>query len=493
MNSINCDIATVWSNVMSKLKTVSMTAYTGWFNKVTPLCISDDRIIKIGVPDSFFADWIREHFGYMLENCIAECSYDYTFEFIEGYPALNTSGTTAAKPEVKQNIEEDSEQGLLFADDPLFAAEPEVQQPAPIQAAPVIDKANYKIYGINLSSLPNHTFKNFIVGEENRYAFETVRSVALNPGKIYNPLYVYGSTGVGKTHLLKAVANEALSINPNLTVRYTTCEDLVNEFVKCLEQGRKMYEFRAAMRDVDILLVDDVHTLSKKPRSQEEFFNTFNALYDNHKQIILTSDKQPCDIEGIEPRLISRFESGLTQEICPPDYETRLAILQALRNDPKVEIKVNDAILEFIAENITSNVRRLKGAFVRVTAYSGMKKDTVITTAHAEKILSALIAKETAEKTVYIEDIQRAVAHHFNLKMNDLLGNARPKNIAEPRMAAMYLCRKLTAHSLPEIGASFGKNHATIINATRKVPELCEKSKDFKRSLEIIEQQLTRR
>ena len=491
MNSITCDIATVWDDVMTKLKTVSMDAYTGWFSKVTPLCISDDRILKIGVPDSFFADWLNDHFGYMLENCLAECSYNYQFEFIEGYPAP----ANIIKDIVKQKTkEEDVAQGLLFADDPVFAETLEPEQSAAekqpdVAATPVVKK----ISGINIASINNHTFDNFIVGEENRYAFETIKSVALNPGKKYNPLYIYGSTGVGKTHLLKAVACEATSVNPNLTIRYTTCEDLVNDFVQCIQDGHKMYEFRAMMRDVDILLVDDVHTLSKKPRSQEEFFNTFNALHDNHKQIILTSDKQPCEIVGMEDRLVSRFESGLTQELCTPEFETRLAILRALRNDAKVEIKVSDQILEFIAENITSNVRRLKGAFVRVTTYAGMKKDTNITVAHAEKLLSALIAKETAAKTIYIEDIQRVVAQHFNLKINDLLGNARPKNIAEPRMAAMYLCRKLTKHSLPEIGASFGKNHATILNATRKIPELCEKSDDFKRAIDTIERQLTRR
>lgn len=493
MSTANYDIATVWNDVMEKLKSISIDTYNGWFCKTTPLCINDN-VLQIGVSDTFFGDWLVSHFGDLLERCIRDCGYELKFEVLDGYPDPAAQSET---PAVVPQTEDEQEQGLLFADDPLFA-EPEtvqtpVMQEAVISAAvqPVVETAPKKIIGINCNTSHLHTFKNFIVGEENRYAYETIRNVALNPGMIYNPLYIYGGTGVGKTHLLQAVAHEALANNPNLSIRYTPCEDLINQFVKYMEQGKNMHEFRSSLRDVDILLVDDVHILSKKTRSQEEFFNTFNTLYNGRKQIILTSDKQPCEIEGLEPRLVSRFESGLTQEICMPEYETRLAILRVLREDNSIKSKISDNILEFIADNITSSVRRLKGAFIRVTAYANMNKGMNITVDHAEKLLSTLIAKEMVAKTVYIDDIQRSVAQYFNIKVSDILGSARPKNIAEPRMAAMYLSRKLTTHSLPEIGSSFGKNHATIINAIKKVPELCEKSDDFKRSIEQIERQLT--
>ena len=494
MSYVNYDIVTVWNDVMEKLKSISIDTYNGWFCKTTPLCIKDNAI-QIGVSDTFFGDWLISHFGDLLDRCISECGYDLKYEIIDGYP-----DPTAKQPETPKAKPAEStlEQGWLFADDPLFAEPapeviPEQETPSvPVQQH-IVEEKPKKIIGINCNSAHLYTFKNFIVGEENRYAYETIRNVAHNPGAIYNPLYIYGGTGVGKTHLLQAVAHEALANNPNLSIRYVTCEDLINQFVKYMEQGKNMHEFRSSLRDVDILLVDDVHILSKKTRSQEEFFNTFNTLYNGHKQIILTSDKQPCEIEGLETRLVSRFESGLTQEICMPEYETRLAILRTLREDSSVKVKIKDDILEFIADNISSSVRRLKGAFLRVTVYASGNKGMNITVDHVEQLLSTVIAKEMVAKTVYIDDIQRAVADFFNIKVSDILGSARPKNIAEPRMAAMYLCRKLTTHSLPEIGSSFGKNHATIINAIKKVPELCEKSEDFKRSVEQIERQLTRR
>ena len=493
MSSINCDIVTLWNNTMEKLKMESMTAYTDWFCKTTPLCVNGNSVLQIGVPDDFFRDWLKEHFSDLLESCLKACGYDCAFEFIEGYSANTAAANDIDSKVATVDKENDCEQGLLFADDPLFAEpvqevareEVKIAVPEPV----VVPK---KVIGINNVSLQMHTFRNFIAGEENRMAYETIKSVALNPGTKFNPLYIYGGTGVGKTHLLQAVAQEAITNNPRLTIRYTSCEALLNEFINLLQDHKNMYNFRSEMRDVDIFLVDDVHTLKKSPRLQEEFFNTFNTLYQANKQIILTSDKEPSEIEGLEDRLVSRFESGLTQEINPPEYSTRLAILRSFRNEKVTNVNISDDVLEFIAANITSSVRRLKGAILRVITYSSMKNVTV-TPAIAEDLLSTLIAREVATKAVSMDDIQRSVAEYFNIKLSDILGSARPKNIAEPRMAAMYLCRKLTNFSLPEIGASFGKNHATVINAMKKIPEICEKSEDFKRSIMQIERQLTRR
>lgn len=492
MSSINCDIVSLWNNTMEKLKMESMTAYTDWFCKTTPLCVNGSGILQIGVPDDFFRDWLKEHFSDLLESCLKACGYDCAFEFIEGYAAPSSANKSIEPEEVKAEAEEDFEQGLLFANDPLFAEPAQEEVQVAEEPAKEIIVPPKKVIGINNVSLQMHTFRSFIAGEENRMAYETIKSVALKPGTRFNPLYIYGGTGVGKTHLLQAVAQEAISNNPRLTIRYTSCEALLNEFINLLQDHKSMYNFRSEMRDVDIFLVDDVHTLKKSPRLQEEFFNTFNTLYQANKQIILTSDKQPCEIEGLEDRLVSRFESGLTQEINPPEYSTRLAILRSFRNEKVTNVNISDDVLEFIAANITSSVRRLKGAILRVITYSSMK-NTTVTPAIAEDLLSTLLARETAAKAVSMDDIQRSVADYFNVKLSDILGSARPKNIAEPRMAAMYLCRKLTNFSLPEIGASFGKNHATVINAMKKVPEICEKSEDFKRSIMQIERQLTRR
>ena len=491
MSSINCDVVSVWNNTMEKLKMESMTAYTDWFCKTTPLCINSSGILQIGVPDDFFRDWLRDHYSDILESCLKACGYDFAFEFIEGYHVAKEK--TDEVPETEETAETDCEQGWLFADDPLFAETEKKETPAAEKVeAPKVEVAPKKIIGINSGSLHMHTFNNFIAGEENRMAYETMKSVAFTPGTKFNPLYIYGGTGVGKTHLLQAAAQEALVHNPRLTIRYASCETLLNEFINLLQDHKNMYNFRSEMRDVDIFLVDDVHILKKSPRLQEEFFNTFNTLYQANKQIILTSDKEPSEIEGLEERLVSRFESGLIQEINPPEFSTRLAILRSFRNEKVTNVNITDEVLEFIAANITSNVRRLKGALMRVITYSSMK-NTTINAAMAEDLLATLIAREAAAKAVSIDDIQRSVADYFNIKLSDILGSARPKNIAEPRMAAMYLCRKLTNLSLPEIGASFGKNHATVINAMKKVPEICEKSEDFKRSVLQIERQLTRR
>ena len=338
----------------------------------------------------------------------------------------------------------------------------------------------------NASGLARHTFANFVVGEENRYAYAAANTAANTPG-VYNPLYIYGGTGIGKTHLLQAVANQVLKKNSRAVVKYVTCEEFLNNYVDSLRSKRHS-EFRSSVRKVDVILVDDVHMLANKTQLQEEFFNTFNSLYNENKQIILTSDKQPCEIVGLEDRLVSRFESGVTTEISAPGFETRLAILRMMQEDHL--IKIEEEVLVFLANRISSSVRRLKGALLRLVAFASAMSNRKISLEDAESLLHKVIEEESASKIISIYSIQKAVADHFDIRVNDILSEKRPRNIAEPRMVAMYLCRKMTNHSFPEIGAAFGKNHATIMNANKKIPELCLKNENMKRSISLIQRQL---
>ncbi len=330
---------------------------------------------------------------------------------------------------------------------------------------------------------PEHNFSAFVVGEESQFAYVAAVTAANNPGT-YNPLFIYGGTGLGKTHLLQAVAHEYLNNHPAAIIEYIPCEALVNYYVDSLRAG-KHWEFRNRFRAADVLLVDDIQFLSKGKQIQEEFFNMFNSLYNEGKQIILASDRAPSEINGLEDRLVSRFEFGVTTEIIPPSVETRIAILR--KKQEKHLIKIGDDVLAFIASRITSNIRRLEGALLRLVAYSSAMANCAITIDLAEKLLVQLIDQETAARKVSIEAIQKVVADHFEIKLSDILGSRRPKNIANPRMIAMYLSRSMTDHSLPEIGEAFGgRNHATVINAVKKIELLCKKDDDVKRNISVM-------
>ena len=331
-----------------------------------------------------------------------------------------------------------------------------------------------------------HSFENFVVGEENRYAYSAANAAAQNPGSI-NPLYIYGGPGMGKTHLLLAVAHDVLARNPKARVRYTSCEGFLNAFLESL-RTKTMYEFREEFRNVDYLLVDDVHTLGNKTSLQEEFFNTFNTLYGLGKQIILTSDKQPSEIPGLESRLVSRFVSGVTTQITPSSFETRLAILK--QEQQGLRLKLGDDVLTFIAERISSNIRPLKGALMSLSMYAAaMKQEIDLET--AKRILSDQLEKEAESRTISIEEIQKAVAEEFGLQVYDLTGPKKPKNIADPRMIAMYLSRKLTVKSHQDIGRAFGgRSHGTVIHAVKQIEANSLKDEELKRVLNQLQRKL---
>jgi chromosomal replication initiator protein len=443
-----------WTKTCELLKKrLHRATYEQWFDSIVPVRFVEEQIV-LGVSDDFFADWLKENYGDILTEALSE-SAGHKISFILETGHVNVD-------EVKASVEIDAEAEDAGLDD--FS----------------------KKQKNNSSPSSRHTFNNFVVGEENRYAYAAAKTAADTPGA-YNPLYIYGGTGIGKTHLLQAVANQVLEKNSRAVVKYVTCEEFLNNYVDSLRNKRHS-EFRSSVRKVDVLLVDDVHMLANKTQLQEEFFNTFNSLYNDNKQIILTSDKQPCEIVGLEDRLVSRFESGVTTEISAPVFETRLAILKMMQEGHL--IKIDEKVLLFLANKISSSVRRLKGALLRLVAFASAMSNHKISIEDAENLLHKLIEEESASKIISIYTIQKAVADHFDLRVNDILSEKRPKNIAEPRMVAMYLSREMTNHSFPEIGAAFGKNHATIMNAVKKIPALCVKNESMRRSVSLIQRQL---
>ena len=290
--------------------------------------------------------------------------------------------------------------------------------------------------------------------------------VCEKPGQLYNPLFFYGGVGLGKTHLMQAIGNQYKLLNPNARVKYVTSEAFTNEMITSLRTNTQQ-EFRDYYRNVDLLLVDDIQFFAEKEATQEEFFHTFNALFNNQKQIVLTSDRQPTEIKALQERLVSRFVSGLPVDITPPDLETRIAILSKKAETVGIDISVDT--LSYIAGQIQSNVRELEGALVRVQAYSVTHGEDITTNLAAEALQNFLPGSK--EKIVSVQDIQEAVARYYHISLEDLKGKKRTKSIVEPRQIAMYLARELTNSSLPKLGTEFGKDHSTVLHAYDKINE----------------------
>jgi len=341
-----------------------------------------------------------------------------------------------------------------------------------------------KAAGLN----PGYTFKNFVVGNNSQFAHAACEAVATKSGVGYNPLFIHGGSGLGKTHLMHAIGQEILRRRPDTRVIYLTCEKFTNEFIEAIRKG-DIEKFRRRYRSSDVLLIDDVQFLAGKERSQEEFFHTFNTLLDGRHQVVLTSDRPACEIKSIEPRLISRFECGLAVELQPPQLETRTAILKKKALEWKVT--VDESVINFLAEKIRSNVRRLEGALVRVATFASLAGESV-TVEKVEYLLRDFIQEE-ASRQVTIDGIQRAVAETFDVRMADMISRRRPASIAFPRQIAMYLSRSMTHNSLMEIGESFGgRDHGTVIHACKKVKQELIKQPGLRERVERIECQLKR-
>ncbi len=447
----------VWQSAVGFIRAKSEAVYKQWFKKMVPISVDEAQIV-IGTSDDFFADIVTKNYGDLISEALTAA----------GHPGLKVVFESGYF-----DTDETEDLGLGF--DPDFSQ---------VSAEPAAD--DDEISPELASLISKHSFDNFVVGEENRYAYTAALSAAQNPGTI-NPLYIYGGSGMGKTHLLLAVAHEVRAHNPKARVRYTSCENFLNAFLDSL-RTKTMYEFRETFRNVDYLLVDDVHTLGNKTSLQEEFFNTFNTLYGLGKQIILTSDRQPSEIPGLEARLVSRFVSGVTTQITQSSFETRLAILK--QEQQCLRLKLGDDVLSFIAERISSNIRPLKGALMCLSMYATAMKQEIDLEA-AKRILSDQLEKEAESRAISIEEIQKAVAEFFGIQVYDLTGPKKPKNIAEPRMIAMYLSRKLTSRPHQEIGRAFGgRSHGTVIHAVKQIEENSLKDEELKGVLNQLQRKL---
>ena len=461
----------IWRIAALKLAKENVQVYNQWFSHLCPLDCADG-VLSLGIPDFLFGDLLRNYYSDLLENSLRDIDgVSYRYELVEGY---SDPEEPAVDPEIIRCLEHGGEKVAPQAGN---SAADSQENPAP----------NRKV-SLLKSGL---TFENFIVGDENRHAFAAAKSASEAPG-LYNPLLIYGTNGVGKTHLLHAVADKVHRDHPEMVVRSITCDELLNQFYELLYQKKSMAEFRSSVRDVDVLLVDDIHRLAGKGQIQEEFFNLFNTLYDQGKQIILTSDRQPCEMSGIDKRLTTRFESGMLAEIYMPEYEARLAILRLWRSEMVTDDPVDDEILDFLARNISSSVRRLKGCFFRLSAYTSMSGGDRLTLDKAEKLLHSQLDAEASSRNVSIEDIQRRVATHFGISMPELVGKGRTGKLAASRIVAMALCRELTTRSTTEIGTAFGKTHATVLSAEKRLPELCTQNELLRRSVDQIRRELMR-
>ncbi len=450
-----------WDRVCTALRSmVSHDAFQRWFRAAQWLG-AEDGIGTIAVPGEIHQVWIEANYLPELTTAINSAFDEVREVRIIVSQASADPGSPAGSP---------------------FPLYPRPTKTAELEGD-ALDK-RIKTAGLN----PAHTFASFVVGANSQFAHAACEAVAKKSGVGYNPLFIYGGPGLGKTHLMQAIGHELLRRQPGSRVIYLTCEKFTNEFIDAIRRG-DIEKFRRRYRSSDVLLIDDVQFLAGKERSQEEFFHTFNTLLDGRNQVVLTCDRPACEIKSLEPRLISRFECGLTVEMQPPQMETRMAILKKKAHDWKV--RVDESVLLFLAEKIRTNVRRLEGALMRVATYASLAGESV-TVDKVEHLLRDLL-REEATRQVSIDAIQKAVAEHFDVRLADMTSRRRPASIARPRQIAMYLSRSLTKGSLMEIGEAFGgRDHGTVIHACKKVASLVTDEPGLKESIARIESQLRR-
>lgn len=454
-----------WDNVCEKLSgLVSKDAFERWF-KASKMERVEDRVAEIGIPNEIHQVWIETNYMGELVSAVR----DVLPEVVEVKLVVNTGNNDAL--ELNGSKSESTNEDELF---PVMAQEVDDQ---------AFDK-KLKRAGLN----PSFTFDSFIVGANSQFAHAASEAVASGKARGYNPLFMYGGPGLGKTHLMQAIGQEWLRVNPNSKVVYLTCEKFTNEFIEAVRKG-DLDRFRRRYRSADLMLIDDVQFIAGKDRSQEEFFHTFNTLLDGHCQVVLTSDRPASEIKNLEPRLVSRFECGLTVELQPPGFETRLAILQ--RKVEEWKVRVDDGIIRLLAERIRTNVRRLEGGLMRVGTFASLAGERV-TADKVEHLLRDLFREENGRQ-VTIDAIQRLVAEHFDMRLADMTSRRRPASIAIPRQVAMYLSRSMTRSSLIEIGEAFGgRDHGTVIHAVKKVKSQLETDTDMRDRIAQIEADLRR-
>ena len=445
---MDADLKNLWDKTLDIIKSeLSEVSFNTWIKSCEPMSISSDTI-KISVPNSFTQDILDKRYKDLLVNSIkVVCSKLYKIEFIIMSDDYDNGENNT--PEVSKSIIVNDEMSSTLN--------------------------------------PKYTFKSFVIGNSNRFAHAASLAVAESPAKAYNPLFIYGGVGLGKTHLMHAIGHYILASNPSAKVVYVSSEKFTNELINAIKDD-KNEEFRNKYRNVDILLIDDIQFIAGKERTQEEFFHTFNELHDANKQIILSSDRPPKEIPTLEDRLRSRFEWGLIADIQVPDFETRMAILKKKADVENLNV-AND-VMGYIATKIKSNIRELEGALIRIIAYSSLTNREV-TVDLATEALKDIISKKQG-KHVTIDIIQDVVSSYFNLRIEDLKSQRRTRNVVYPRQIAMYLSRKLTDMSLPKIGEEFGgRDHTTVIHAYEKISENLKMDDSLQQTVNDITKKLT--
>ena len=447
---MNNDLKSLWEKTLNIIKgEMSEVSFNTWIKSCEPISISSNTI-KLSVPNSFTQDILEKRYKDLVVNSIeAACSKIYNVHFI-----------------VASDIQEVEEKEEIKTD----------------------DKSSVNVNDEMSSTLnPKYTFDSFVIGNSNRFAHAASLAVAEAPAKAYNPLFIYGGVGLGKTHLMHAIGHYVLQSNSNAKVVYVSSEKFTNELINAIRDDRNE-EFRNKYRNVDILLIDDVQFIAGKERTQEEFFHTFNELHDANKQIILSSDRPPKEIPTLEDRLRSRFEWGLIADIQPPDFETRMAILKKKADVEK--LNVANEVMVYIATKIKSNIRELEGALIRIVAYSSLTNRPITVDLASEALKDIISNKQN--KNVTIDVIQDVVAAYFNLRIEDLKSQRRTRNVAYPRQIAMYLSRKLTDMSLPKIGEEFGgRDHTTVIHAYEKISDNLKTDESLQHTVNDITKKLT--
>ena len=454
---MSMDITPLWENACGHLKEIlNPDIFSRWIAVITPLEIKNDTLV-LSVENDFYQTWLEDNYLPLIVNAL---------RLSDAPESLHVKFT------VRQ-----LERSLPGEDAPEPAASGDKKKPP------------RKIKGITITSLNERlTFEEFVVGPPNSFAHAAAIAVAQGPGKTYNPLYIYGQSGLGKTHLLQAVGHRVTQTVNGARVAYITTETLLNEYLNSLT-NKTTKEFRDRYRNVDVLLVDDIHFLGGKESLQGEFFHTFNALFDARKQIIMTSDRPAREIPGLEERLVTRFQWGLVTELEKPDFETRLAILRYKQQSAK--IKLREDILTFIAENVQSNVRALEGGLMKAQYYSALHPNTQITVDMLREILKDFLDKEQL-KDLTIDEIQRIVAEFYDIRMTDMSSNQRPISIALPRQIAMFLARKLTHASLQDIADAFGKTHATVVHGSKSIQNRIDTDEKMRGDIRKITRRLGR-
>jgi chromosomal replication initiator protein len=463
---------TVWDEACKRLKALlHPDVYTKWIGVIKGEAL-DDTTLTLCVNDDFYQSWLEEHYLPFIKQSV-QLAYggelDIRFIVREEAPQAPADPLASLKP---------------VQPDTLFPLEP--FQPAPRAKHRSKDKEKTDAAEVPLNH--NFTFDSFVVGPSNSFAHAACMAVAQAPAKAYNPLFIYGGVGLGKTHLMQAIGNYMQTHGKSAKVCYVSSESFINEYIDSL-QNNKSIQFRRKYRNMDLLLIDDIQFLAGKERLQEEFFHTFNALFQSHKQIVLTSDRPASQIQGLEQRLVSRFEWGLVTELQAPDYETRLAILR--NKQDQAVFKLPEEVICFIAEHIKSNIRRLEGALIRVTSYASLYNE-VLSLARVEELLRDTLEVEH-QQALTMDGIQKAVAEYFDVRMADMSSKRRPQAVAQPRQVAMYLCRRLTSASSPEVATAFGKTHATILHACTQIEKKMASDESLKQGVLEITRRLGRK